>query len=286
MLIPELGTGNIGDVDLPYLAYDGQGVSLILLHATGFLPWLWHPVARQLSPFYRVISPCVCDYRKIDPETGSLSWVTIAEDMAHFCHAHDIKRPYLVGHSMGGTVLALAVARFGLQAKAMILIEPIFLSADFYRLTMKVSDHPFASKAIRRKNAWKDAPEAMRYLKSKSLFKMWDEEVLKLYVDYGMKAGVNGGLQLVCSPETEAALFMGGRNFNPWPILPDLTCPVLVVEGEASESKKFVDIQKVVSAIPDASYKMVPGAGHLIPMERPGETAAIIKEFFSKHHIG
>ena len=284
-MIPELRRENVGDVDLPYLSYDSQDVPLILLHATGFLPWLWHPIAKILSPFYRVISPCICDYRKT-PDTGSLGWLTIAKDIANFCHANDIKNPYVVGHSMGGTVLALAVARYGLQAKAMILIEPIFLTTEFYSLPMKVADHPFASKAIRRKNAWKDASEAMKYLKSKSLFKMWDEEVLKLYVDYGMKAGVNGGLQLVCSPETEAALFMGGRQFNPWPILPDLTCPVLVVEGEASENKKYVDIKKVVSAIPEASYKMVPGAGHLVPMERPGETAAIIREFFSANHNG
>lgn len=284
-MIPELRTGNIGDVDLPYLSYDGQEFPLILLHATGFLPWLWHPVAKELSPFYKVISPCVCDYRKTDPDTGSLSWVTIAQDIANFCHTHHIENPCLVGHSMGGTVLALAVARFGLNAKAMILIEPIFLTADFYRFPMKVEDHPFASKAIRRKNYWKDASEAMAYLKSKSLFKMWDAEVLKLYVDYGMKAGVNGGLQLVCSPETEAALFMGCLQFDPWPILPDVSCPVLVVEGEASENKQFVDILKVVSLMPDASYKMLSGAGHLIPMELPGETAAIIREFFSANNI-
>ncbi len=282
-MIPELRRENIGDVDLPYLSYDGQGDPLILLHATGFLPWLWHPIAKELSSSYRVISPCVCDYRKTDAETGSLGWLTIAKDMAHFCHTRNIRDPYLVGHSMGGTVLALAVARYGLQAKAMILIEPIFLTTEFYSFPMKVADHPFASKAIRRKNAWKDASEAMKYLKSKSLFKMWDEEVLKLYVDYGMKAGVNGGLQLVCSPETEAALFMGGRQFNPWPILPKLACPVLVVEGEASENKKYVDIKKVVSMIPDASYTLVPGAGHLIPMEKPVETAVIIREFLLSH---
>jgi lipase len=279
-LIPELRTENLDGVDLPYLSYDGRGTPLILLHATGFLAALWHPVARALSPMYSIIVPHIVDYRPADPEKGGLSWITIARDIVAFCEKTHIKNPYLVGHSMGGTVLALAVALYGLDAKAMILIEPIFLTPEFYRLQVKVEDHPLASKAIRRKNYWQDASDAVEYLKSRSLFKTWDEEVLKLYIDYGMKGGENGGLQLVCSPRTEAALFMGGVQFDPWPHLSKITCPVLVVEGEESENRHFVDIEKVVSAFPDASYRMVPGAGHLIPMERPEKITAIIKDFF------
>jgi lipase len=279
-LIPEFRAENVGDADLPYLSYDGEGPPLILLHATGFLAALWHPVAAALSPMYRIITPQIVDYRPADPEKGGLSWITMARDIAAFCEKTNIKDPYLVGHSMGGTVLALAVAVYGLDAKAMILIEPIFLTPEFYRRHMKVEEHPLASKAIRRKNHWQDASEAMEYLKSRSLFKKWDEEVLKLYVDYGMRKNDNGGLQLVCSPRTEAALFMGSVQFDPWPHLPKVTCPVLVVEGEETENGHFVDIQKVVSTLPDASYRMVPGAGHLIPMERPDKIATIIKDFF------
>jgi len=279
-LIPELRTENLGDVDLPYLSYDGGETPLILLHATGFLAALWHPVAGALSPICRVIVPHVVDYRQADPEKGGLSWITIARDIAAFCEKTRISNPYLVGHSMGGTVLTLAVSLYGLNPKAMILIEPIFLTPEFYRLRMKVSDHPLASKAIRRKNHWKDASEAMEYLKSRTLFNKWDEEVLKLYIDYGMEENDNGGLQLVCSPRTEAALFMGGVQFDPWPHIPKVKCPVLIVEGEETENKHFVDIQKVVATFPDASYRMVPGAGHLIPMERPEKIAAIIKEYF------
>lgn len=279
-MILELRTENLGDVDLPYLSYDGGGTPLILLHATGFLAALWHPVAGALSPIYHVIAPHIVDYRPADPEKGGLSWITIARDIAVFCEKTHISNPYLVGHSMGGTVLTLAVSLYGLNPKAMILIEPIFLTPEFYRLRMKVSDHPLASKAIRRKNHWNDASEAMEYLKSRALFNKWDEEVLKLYIDYGMAENDNGGLQLVCSPRTEAALFMGGVQFDPWPHIPKVKCPVLIVEGEETENKHFVDIQKVVATFPNASYRMVPGAGHLIPMERPEKIAAIIKEYF------
>jgi lipase len=281
--IHELKMQNIGEVNLPYLSYGDQGKPLILVHATGFISWLWHPIARDLSPTYRIIAPHIVDYRAADPEKGGFPWTTIAEDIVAFCEKTHIENPYLVGHSMGGTVLTLAVARHGLAAKAMILIEPIFLPQEFYRFKMKVEDHPLASKAMRRVNHWENAREAMAYLKSRTLFKKWDAEMLELYIDHGMKKGENGGLQLVCSPETEAALFMGGVQFDPWPLLPEVTCPVLVVEGGESDNGRFVDLKKVVSIFPHASHKVIMGAGHLIPMERPEEITAIIKDFF--HHV-
>jgi lipase len=279
-IIPELMTQNIGEVDLPYLSYGSRRQTLILLHATGFLSWLWHPIARELSPLYRVIVPHIVDYRQADPESGGLPWMTIARDIFLFCKKNHIENPLLVGHSMGGTILTLAVAQHGLNAKAMILLEPIFLSREFYRLKMTVEDHPLASKALKRLNSWRSASEAMTYLKSKPLFAKWDAEILKLYIDYGMKEGEDGGLRLVCSPRVEAALFMGGLQFDPWPLLPKVTCPVLAVEGEESENKHFVNLNEAVSVFPEASRRVVMGAGHLIPMERPGEITTIIREFF------
>jgi pimeloyl-ACP methyl ester carboxylesterase len=110
-LIPELRAENLDGVDLPYLSYDGRGTPLILLHATGFLAALWHPVARALSPMYSIIAPHIVDYRPADPEKGGLSWITIARDIAAFCEKTHIKNPYLVGHSMGGAIgLLLAAA--------------------------------------------------------------------------------------------------------------------------------------------------------------------------------
>ena len=277
---PSILTQSIGDTFLTYLLYEGRGPTVVMLHATGFLPWLWHPIARSLSSSCRVIAPYFCDHRESDPDEGGLNWMTLAEDFSEFCGALKVRSPLLVGHSMGATVLTIAAARYGLKPAAMVLIEPIFLPRNFYNTTLPVKDHPLAAKSIQRRNQWRDASEARNYLQSRSLFKPWDEEMLSLYIQHGMKDRPGGGLELTCSPKREAALFMGGVQYDPWPLLPQVNCPVLVLEGEQSDNRHFIDLKKIASLFPDATHRLIRDAGHLIPMEKPEETTTVIREFF------
>lgn len=277
---PSILTQSIGDTGLTYLLYEGKGPTMVMLHATGFLPWLWHPIARPLSSSCRVIAPYFCDHRESDPDEGGLNWMTLAEDLSEFCGALKVRSPLLVGHSMGATVLTIATARYGLKPAAMVLIEPIFLPRDFYNAAIPVEDHPLAAKSIQRRNQWRDASEARNYLQSRSLFQPWDAEMLSLYIQHGMKDRPGGGLELTCSPKREAALFMGGIQYDPWPLLPQVTCPVLVLEGEQSDNRHFIDLKKISSLFPNATHRLIRDAGHLIPMEKPAETTTVIREFF------
>jgi lipase len=278
--IPEIMTQNIGDADLGYLLYESEGPPMILMHATGFNPWMWHPIVRELGSSWRVIAPYVCDHRQVDPEAGGLSWLTLAEDLANFCRIKRIKKPALVGHSMGGTVLTLALGGCGLECRGLILIEPIFFLQEMYRSEGKFGANPLAVRALKRKEKWNNRKEARSYLRSKPLFNNWNPEMLDLYIQHGIEEAGNGGVRLVCPPKRESALYMGNQRFDPWPVLGNVNCPTLVIEGESSDYKKFVDMKKAAAAFPRGAYRMMKGVGHFIPMERPREIAAMIKEFF------
>ena len=276
---PEVLSHDIGDARIEYLHYPGDGPVVIMLHATGFLPWLWHPIARALSDRYRVLAPYFCDHRSAEPEEG-LEWMLLAEDLCRLCKGLGLTAPFLVGHSMGATVMTLAEATLGPVARGMILIEPIFLPGEIYAMGLTIDQHPLASRSIRRKNSWESAGEARAYLRSKALFANWDDEMLDLYIDYGMVPGETGGLSLACHPRREAALFMGSQKRDPWPLLPDISCPVMVMEGEVSENRHFIDLKKAASLFPSGTYRLVEGAGHLIPMEKPAEVTEIMRDFF------
>lgn len=268
----------IGDVEMRYLEYEGEGPTVLFLHATGFSPWLWHPIARELAGEYRVIAPFFCEQRTGDPEKGGIGWMLLAEDLGRFCRALDSGRIIVVGHSIGAAVASLAEAAFGPLAERMMLIEPIFLPEEFYSMHPTVRQHPMASKAIRRGNLWRNAADAKSYFLSRELFQSWDDEMLDLYVAHALVAE-DHSLRLACSPRQEAALFMGDTQANPWPLLKEIHCPVLVVEGERSELKFLLDSGKAARSFPQGRYHCVQNAGHLIPMENPRETQGIIREF-------
>lgn len=269
-----------GEFKIQYLNYEGAGPGIVFLHATGFLPWVWHPVARRLRGKFRMAAPYFCDHRRDEPDEGGVSWALLARDMADFLKALGWKDIFLVGHSMGGTVLTLAEALYGPLARKLILIEPIYLPDGIYGHRITVDQHPLASKSIRRRNQWKDAAEAEKYLRGKELFQDWDEEALDLYIKYGMKAGESGGLTLACHPVREAALFLGSAARDPWPLLPKITCPVLFLEGENSPNRNYIDLERAAMLVPRAERRIIPGAGHLVPMEKPAAIAEIIEEYF------
>lgn len=278
---PTLLVQNIGDSELQFLNYDNSGPCILLLHAAGFLPWLWHPVARRLCSHYRVVAPYFCDHRDSDLNAGGLSWMQMAEDLYRLCDRIEPDRLFVVGHSMGASVATLAEAACGPRAEAMILIEPIYMPAPFYEAPGRVETHPLAAKALKRKNRWQSRDEAKAYLKTKTLFSDWDSEVMALYTRYGMAESAGGGIELTCHPAREAALFLGGQNRNPWPELGRIQCPVLVLEGENSGNRELIDLKKAATAFPNGRHRLVRGAGHLIPMEKPGEIAEIILDFIS-----
>jgi pimeloyl-ACP methyl ester carboxylesterase len=280
--MPEIRSQDIGGAVLQYLDYPGDGPTVVMLHATGFQPWLWHPIARELAGEFHVIAPYFCDHRVADPEEGGLGWRVLAADLAAFIKSSGIEEPMFVGHSMGATVATIAEVLDGPMAARIVLIEPIFLPSALYEQEITVDQHPLASKAVRRRSEWSDASEAREYLHARRLFAGWDDEVLELYLEHGMTQADNGALTLVCQPRREAALFMGSLEKDPWPLLEKITCPVLLVAGADSENSAVIDLAFAASLIPEAELRVIQDAGHLVPMEKPYELLALIREFFER----
>lgn len=280
MIEPTVHRQSIGDMEIQYLDYGGDGPPLLMLHATGFLPWLWHPIARELSRTHRVIAPYLCDYRSVDPDNAWLGWRDLAGDIKQLCDRLQLERPYMVGHSMGAAVATLAHTLHGLPMEKMVLIEPIFLPREMYGVKFATEQHPMAAKAIKRRNSWRNREEVRDDWRSKPFFQSWNEEVLSLYIEHGITPNNGSGVCLTCTPGCEAALFMGSLQQDPWPELAKVKGPVLVVEGEQSENKPFIDLKRIAGMIPDGTYLEVEGAGHLVPMEKPVETARILQAFY------
>jgi pimeloyl-ACP methyl ester carboxylesterase len=69
-------------------------------------------------------------------------------------------------------------------------------------------------------------------------------------------------------------------QYDPWPLLSRISSPVLILEGEKSDNRGFINLDRVRTLIPDCGHHRVSSAGHLIPMEKPREVTRLIREFF------
>ena len=278
--VPEMSSRLIDGVEIKYLVYGEEGPDVVLAHATGFNPYMFHPISKALSKKYRVIVPCLCSHRDPGETNSEIGWETLAGDLYSLLKSLGVEQPFLVGHSMGAVIVTLIHCLFKLPARKMVLIEPIFLPHETYGMILSVTEHPMASKAIKRKNGWQNIDACRAYFLSKPFFQSWDKEMLELYLSYGLMPEEDGGVSLACPPEKEAGLFLGSTQRNPWPLLKEAACPVLLLEGEISENRIFLDLKETTKAFRQGSYREITGAGHLIPMEKPAETLEVIETFF------
>jgi pimeloyl-ACP methyl ester carboxylesterase len=62
-----------------------------------------------------------------------------------------------------------------------------------------------------------------------------------------------------------------------------LALPVLLVAGEKDEIAALPDQHRLAAQLPDGTLKVIPGVGHLIHYETPGEAAGFIRSFLKDH---
>jgi 2-succinyl-6-hydroxy-2,4-cyclohexadiene-1-carboxylate synthase len=66
-----------------------------------------------------------------------------------------------------------------------------------------------------------------------------------------------------------------GRMTPLWDRLPELTMPSAVIVGE--RDRKFVELgRRLADGLPDATFTLVPDAGHALPWEKPAAIADVI----------
>lgn len=63
-------------------------------------------------------------------------------------------------------------------------------------------------------------------------------------------------------------------------LLPTIAAPTLVVVGEHDAITPVAEAEAMAAAVPGARFVVVPGAGHMTPMERPAAFAAALAAFW------
>src|SRR5258705_5709186 len=100
----------VGDVELHYLDFGGDGPPLVFCHATGFHAWLWLPYARLFAATHHVIALDQRGHGESSKPEAGYRWENFGRDLAGFLDVLGLGGVSAVGHSKGGTTIAAASA--------------------------------------------------------------------------------------------------------------------------------------------------------------------------------
>ncbi|WP_144098398.1 alpha/beta fold hydrolase [Croceicoccus sediminis] len=187
-------------------------------------------------------------------------------DMADYALARLPERFMLVGHSMGARV-ALEILRMAPDRVMGIAL------AD-------TGVHPVQPGEADKRHALRDLghSEGMGALIDAWLPPMLGTEARKdsaLYADLRAMC-LDAGIETY-EAQIEALLSRPSVD----DVLAAMTCPALSVTGEQDAWSPPAQHEAIAAAIPDCVLRIVPGAGHMLPAEKPKKFNAVLQEWLA-----
>lgn len=251
----------------------GAGPPVVLVHGLALSAAVWAHQLRQLSCDHRVIAVDLRGHGQSLPGPGGYSMDRLAQDLLVVLEALDVRRGVLVGHSLGGMVCQhLAATRAQAVGAHMSSLALLATSAG-----------PVAPGAPRLSSAVRAAMHRADRLGA-GLLPRGDVATWIARGCFGthpMVADIEltRSLLVAISPEALAEAVATTMAFCDRPLLGAIEVPTTVVVGSADVLTPPRMARVLARGIPGATLEELPGAGHMVMLERAQEVNAAV------HHL-
>lgn len=189
---------------------------------------------------------------------------------------------FALGHSFGGVLTSLILARHPELFQRAVLLDPVLFSPAMIGV-MALSDvvglaqrTGMAKKAQKRRRKWPDRASAYAALHGRGMFRGWDEEAFAAYIEHALK-DVDGAVELKCRPSREAEIF-GSYPRRLWPSLAKVTTPTEVIHGVSTYPFVTRSVARWCAGNGHVRSQVVPG-GHCFMQEQPRDSAGRVADF-------
>lgn len=268
----ELRSAVVDGVTLRY-KLEGSGPALVLVHSHYLDMGLWDGWMAALTPHYTVLRPDLTGHGLTGPDpTGTYN---VGRDVAlldGLLKHLQIEKFSIVGSSLGGNIAFTLAAQQPQRVRALVLIN----SGGLKRVN---------SRSRGEIPAWADhlmpliPPAALRY------FLRWmteddrvvtDEEAER-FVDLWRREG---------NRVAELARLRQFEIGEPDPLLAAIAAPTLVLWGQDNPqlpSELATQFEQKLTGAAHVQRKLYPGAGHVLPLERPAESVSDALAFLKEN---
>ncbi|KAI9311237.1 Alpha/Beta hydrolase protein [Dichotomocladium elegans] len=271
-------------------------VAMLWSHANGFNKEMLHPAMRYFIEHIRTLpeydhtdfSVVLWDGRNHgdsaraneDTLDDYYQWFDHVLDTKQVIDTMGLKTDYdkLIGvsHSFGGTCMLLCEVFYPKTFDSMCVIEPV-IGAHIDPVVVREKYATMLS--AKRRDTWPSFDACYKHLSSNKFFKIFDPEVLELYVNYGMYETDDGTVKLKCPKEQETHNFRAQMyaQVTGYHAIATLTLPISFIYAKGSKFLKPKNAPRITSRVKQATVQFIDGT-HTVPFETPKNFGPIIEE--------
>ena len=243
---------------------EGSGPSIVLLHGIGGNHVVWNEVIPLLAREFHVLAPDLRGHgRSSAPPSSHFTFAELEGDVREFLDHRGVKAPHLVGVS-GGALLAL---RFALDRsdglRSLTMVSGAAYTDPHTRAVAERWEETYA----------REGPDAFALRVLKDLYYPdWIEAHLDVADQLRAMAP-----KMDLGPAIQWSRAM--RVFDERSRIGGLRVPTLIIQGMDDAVIDASHGRILRQSIPGAQIRILPETGHMIPLERPAETAEAIAAF-------
>ena len=244
----------------------GKGEPLVLLHGFPLDRRMWEAQVAEFSPHRRVIAP---DLRGFGQSVSEESFTIelLADDVHHLLASMDAIPCILGGLSMGGYTALAYVRKYPADLRGLILVD-----------TKAAADDP-QQKEGRAKMIELVRREGARAVADQMLPRLVAEDVPRTRP--AVARAVRAMMEACPAKTIEHALAAMRDRPDRTAELASISIPSLIVVGDADVITPVAVAQSMQMQIPNAMLAVIRGAGHMTPMEQPGQVNQALRRFVS-----
>lgn len=253
-----------------------RALDVLFFHANGFNARTYRTALAPLAADLRILAVDLRGHGTSPMWSGTAdtrTWFDFRDDVLALLPQVTAAPVVLAGHSMGGATALLVAAAAPEMVRGLALFDPVIPSQSVLAAA-RAGPIPnrSAEGALRRRRHFDSRADAFDRFVGRGIFATWPETVLRDYLEDGLRPRGDGGFELSCAPETEAANF-GAFGYDPMAVFASLSTPATILRAARDSTCSVEDAQGLPGAT-HHSITTIPGTTHFLPMER----SALVRE--------
>ncbi|WP_323114756.1 alpha/beta hydrolase [Pseudomonas guariconensis] len=263
---------------------------LHFLHGNGFCSLAYQPLLMHLGEHFDLWLSDVQGHGDSDHGGVFRGWNRSAALAVEAFEAGrgefgDVPR-FAVGHSFGGVLTGLVLAREPHLFQRAVLLDPVLFSRRMIGMMGAAAlvglhrRHALARKAATRRSHWPDREAALVSLKGRGIFKGWADASLHAYVEHAI-GECGEGVVLKCRPSREVEIF-SSFPARMWTQMARIQTPTRILYGEHTYPFVPHSVQRLAALNHQVTALQVPG-GHCFMQEDPAAAAEQVVGFLQAH---